>query len=146
MGKESGKNSSHGNRRKTSAGEKKFGYSTTVEISRRAFTGEISLRQRATLEVNCPGEATQLFELGEEEIVLGRSPECAIPLNVDNVSRRHARVFLRNDEFHIEDLESTNGTYVNGIKVAKCILRNNDHIEIGGVKILFTEEKTFNRT
>ena len=35
-----------------------------------------------------------------------------------------------------------NGTYVNGIRVLKCILRNNDQIDIGEAKIVFIEEKT----
>lgn len=146
MGKDREKTTAYGNLESPSAEEDDFGYSSTVEISRKAFTGEISLRQRGSLEVISPGEGARLFELGEEEVVLGRSAECGIHLNVENVSRKHARVFFRNDDFHIEDLDSTNGTYVNGIKVAKCTLRNNDHIEIGGVKILFTEEKTSNRT
>lgn len=146
MGKDSQKTTAYGNGERPSKGQDKFGYSTTVQISRKDFTGEISLRQRGSLEVTIPGENARLFELGEEDVLLGRSPDCEIPLNVENVSRKHARVFFRNDEFHVEDLESTNGTYVNGIKVAKCTLRNNDHIEIGGVKILFTEEKTFSRT
>ncbi|MEW6669991.1 MAG: FHA domain-containing protein [Thermodesulfobacteriota bacterium] len=146
MDKNGEKTTSYGDPQETSAGEDEFGYSTTVELSRKAFTGEISLSQRGSLEVVSPGEAAKLFELGEEEVVLGRSPECGIHLGVGNVSRRHARVFFRNDEYHLEDLESTNGTYVNGIKVAKCTLRNNDHIEIGGVKILFTEEKILKRT
>jgi pSer/pThr/pTyr-binding forkhead associated (FHA) protein len=146
MGKDSEKTTAYGNVEKSPAEEDDFGYSSTVEISRKDFTGELSLRQRGSLEVISPGEEARLFELGEEEVVLGRSPECGIHLNVENVSRKHARVFFRNDDFNIEDLDSTNGTYVNGIKVAKCTLRNNDHIEIGGVKILFTEEKTSNRT
>jgi pSer/pThr/pTyr-binding forkhead associated (FHA) protein len=53
----------------------------------------------------------------------------------------HARIIYRNEEYQIEDLGSTNGVYVNGIKVEKCILREQDVIEIGGVKILFVEEK-----
>jgi pSer/pThr/pTyr-binding forkhead associated (FHA) protein len=146
MAKDSQKTTSFENRERPSAGEDDFGYSSTVEISRKTFVGEISLRQRASLEVMGACENAQLFELGEEDVFLGRSPECGILLNVENVSRKHARVFFRNDEYHIEDLNSTNGTYVNGIKVAKCTLRNNDQIEIGRVKILFTEEKTFNRT
>jgi pSer/pThr/pTyr-binding forkhead associated (FHA) protein len=146
MGKDGQKTTAYGNRERTSKRKTEFGYSTTVEISRKDFTGEIPLRQRGSLEVIVPGESARLFELGEEDVQLGRSPDCQIHLNVENVSRKHARFFYRNDEFHIEDLDSTNGTYVNGIKVAKCTLRNNDHIEIGGVKILFTEEKTFSRT
>jgi pSer/pThr/pTyr-binding forkhead associated (FHA) protein len=61
------------------------------------------------------------------------------------ISRRHAQITFRNEEYHLEDLGSTNGTYVNGIKIVKCILRNNDQIDIGGVKMLFTEEKSLQK-
>ena len=42
----------------------------------------------------------------------------------------------------MEDMNSTNGVYVNGVRVVKCVLRDNDQIEMGGVKIIFKEEKT----
>jgi len=115
------------------------GYSRTLEISRDTFIGEITSRQHAYLEVL--DETNKRFELGEEEVIVGRIPECDIQLPEGNVSRRHARIIFRNEEYQIEDLESTNGIYVNGIKIEKCILRNHDLLDIGGVKILFNEEK-----
>jgi pSer/pThr/pTyr-binding forkhead associated (FHA) protein len=87
------------------------------------------------------GEKKERIYLGENEVVIGRIPDCDIQLLVDNVSRMHARIIYRNEEYQIEDLDSMNGVYVNGIKVEKCILREHDIIEIGGVKILFVEEK-----
>ena len=114
-------------------------FSRTMEISRDTFIGEITSKQHAFLEVM--DESKQKYELGEGEIIIGRIPECDIQLAVDNVSRRHARLTFRNEEYQIEDLNSTNGIYVNGIKIEKCILRNHDLLDIGGVKILFNEEK-----
>ncbi len=146
MGKDSEKTTSFGQRAKPPGAEEGYGYSTTVEISRRTFAGGIPLEQRAYLEMLVPDEGTRVFELGNEEVTLGRSSDCAIQVNVENVSRRHARIFVRNEEYHIEDLGSTNGTYLNGVKIVRCALHNNDHIEIGGVKILFNEEKAFHRT
>ena len=87
------------------------------------------------------GEKNRVIELGEGEIIIGRVSECGIQLSVDNVSREHARLIFHNEEYHIEDLGSTNGTFVNGKEIVKCALRSNDQINIGGVKILFTEEK-----
>jgi pSer/pThr/pTyr-binding forkhead associated (FHA) protein len=63
-----------------------------------------------------------------------------------SVSRKHARITYYNEEYHVEDLDSTNGVYVNGIKVARCILRDQDQIEIGKVKILFSEAKIREKT
>jgi pSer/pThr/pTyr-binding forkhead associated (FHA) protein len=117
----------------------KAGFSSTLEMSPKTFIGKIPTTQYAYLEVM--GEKKERVILGEEEIVIGRIPDCDIQLLVENVSRMHARIIYRNEEYQIEDLGSTNGVYVNGIKVEKCILREQDVIEIGGVKILFVEEK-----
>jgi pSer/pThr/pTyr-binding forkhead associated (FHA) protein len=91
------------------------------------------------LEVIGTLENENHVELGEEEVFIGRAPECLIQLSVENVSRKHARITFRNEEYQIEDLGSTNGVYINGIKVEKCTLRKHDQIEIGGVKIIFNE-------
>ena len=118
-------------------------FSTTSQIKRETFTGKIPVARRAYFEVVSYDEKNESIELGEREVIVGRSPKSDIHIPIDNVSRRHARILFRNEEYHIEDLNSTNGLYVNGIRVEKCVLRNNDQIEIGGVKILFREEMTF---
>lgn len=122
-----------------------FGDTTTVEMDRERFTGEVPVALRAYFEIISSDGKNELFELGEREISIGRSPRCDIHLPSESVSRRHARVTFRNEEYFIEDLDSTNGLYVNGIKVEKCVLRNNDQIEIGGEKILFNEERTLQK-
>jgi hypothetical protein len=124
-----------------SQGDEEFEYSTTTKISREEYIGDIIIKHRAYLEIIGFGEKNRVIELGEGEIVIGRVPGCGIQLSVDNVSREHARLFFHNEEYHIEDLGSTNGTYVNGIEIVKCALRSNDQINIGGVEIVFTEEK-----
>jgi len=116
-----------------------LGHSTTAKISRDTFIGEIPIKQRAYLEITGLGDKNKVIELEEGEIIIGRDPECGIQLSIDNVSRQNTRIIFRNEEYHIEDLGSTNGTYVNGIKIVKCVLRNNDQIGIGGVKIFFNE-------
>ena len=128
-----------GNNRSPS--DEELGHSTTSEITRETFIGEIQIKHRAYLEIIGFGEKNKVIELGEGEIIIGRSHECEIQLSAEDVSRKHARIFFHNEEYHIEDLGSTNGTYVNGIKIVKCALRSNDHINIGGVKMLFSEEK-----
>jgi pSer/pThr/pTyr-binding forkhead associated (FHA) protein len=119
--------------------KEKTGFSSTLEMSPKTFIGKIPTTQHAYLEIM--GEKKERIYLGENEVVIGRIPDCDIQLLIDNVSRMHARIIYRNEEYQIEDLDSMNGVYVNGIKVEKCILREHDIIEIGGVKILFVEEK-----
>jgi pSer/pThr/pTyr-binding forkhead associated (FHA) protein len=121
------------------------GFDTTEEIPRGKFADIMPLSQRAYLEISGSEEKDGIFELGERAVVIGRSMECDIQLGVQNVSRKHARVFARNEEYLIEDLGSTNGVFVNGIKVVKCVLRNNDQIDIGGVKLVFNEEKSLHK-
>jgi len=125
---------------------KKSLHSTTTKLSRDTFVEGISVKQRACLEILGSEKENRIVELEEKDLIIGRIPECGISLSVENVSREHARVIFRNEEYFVEDLGSTNGTYVNGIKIVKCVLRNSDQINIGGVKILFTEDKTLQKT
>jgi pSer/pThr/pTyr-binding forkhead associated (FHA) protein len=126
--------------------DKKSLHATTTKLSRETFVEGIPVKQRACLEIIGSDEKDKVIELEEEDIIIGRIPECEICISIENVSRRHARVIFRNEEYFIEDLGSTNGTYVNGIKIVKCVLRNSDQINIGGVKILFTEDKTLQKS
>ena len=126
---------------KESTQEEESGNSDTAEISRKTFLGDFPTKYHAFLEIIGLGETRKQFELGEEDVVIGRTLDCEIQLSIDNVSRRHALISFRNEEYQIEDLGSTNGTYVNGIKVEKCVLRNHDQIEIAGVNIIFNNEK-----
>jgi hypothetical protein len=120
--------------------------SATIHVSRDTFIRDIPMKHRAYLEITGIGNEVRIVELRREETVIGRTIECDIPLPSNNVSRKHACVGFRNEEYHIKDLNSTNGVYVNGVKVEKCVLRNLDQIEIGGIKILFNEEQTLEQT
>jgi pSer/pThr/pTyr-binding forkhead associated (FHA) protein len=123
----------------------RISFSTTKVILRGKFTEDVPSAERAYLKVLKEGGKVEITELGSHagaETGIGRSLDCDIRLVEDSVSRTHARVVLRNEEYHVEDMNSTNGVYVNGVRVVKCVLRDNDQIEIGGVKIIFNEEKT----
>lgn len=52
-----------------------------------------------------------------EEVVLGRSPSCDFQLGDDYSSSRHARLFRRGSDWFVEDLDSRNGTFVNGYRI-----------------------------
>lgn len=68
----------------------------------------------------------------EGEVVLGREPGSAAPLRSPDVSRRHARVVSAEAGHAVEDLGSTNGTFVNGEEVERRLLRSGDRIDLGG--------------
>jgi len=120
-------------------------YSRTMEIARDSFMREIPTKQHGLLYFIDSEEDKKQIELEEGEAIIGRSPQCDIQIEVENVSRQHARIIFRNEEYQIEDLGSTNGVYVNGIKVEKCVLRDYDQIDVGGVKILFSEAKIWQK-
>jgi len=116
-------------------------FSKTTPISRKAVLEDIAVSRYAYLEIGHPGLKMTRVELAEEDTLIGRGSQCRIQLQFDNTSRLHARITFRDEEYYIEDLESTNGTFINGVQVQKCVLRNNDQIQIGDAKILFMEDK-----
>ena len=74
----------------------------------------------------------QEFPLGRE-VTVGRAGGCAVKLDADTfVSQLHARVFRRDNDLYVEDLGSTNGTFVNGKKVTSPVsVRKGDKIQFG---------------
>lgn len=68
---------------------------------------------------------------GDKQIIIGRSSELDMVLVEDMVSRKHAKITLANGKITIEDLGSTNGTFVNGEKVKTARLKEGDRILVG---------------
>ena len=82
------------------------------------------------------------FPLPEQgEIVIGRSSELDMVLVEDMVSRRHSKITVANGQIFIQDLGSTNGTFVNGEKIKRARLQEGDRILIGTsiIKLVATE-------
>jgi hypothetical protein len=74
---------------------------------------------------------------GQEELVIGRHPECDVVLPGPAVSRRHARLRFRDGTWILEDLESTNGTVVNGAPLAgRYRLEPGDRLVIGDEQLV----------
>lgn len=78
-------------------------------------------------------------QLGEEPIRIGRLPDCAIPLSDSQVSRHHAEVHRSDHGFAVADLDSLNGTSVNGVVVHEKELEDGDVITIGETDIRYEE-------
>ena len=69
------------------------------------------------------------------ECMIGRDPTCGIVLDDTKCSKRHARIFTERGLLILEDLQSTNGTYVNGVKITRQTLNERDTITIGSVVV-----------
>jgi pSer/pThr/pTyr-binding forkhead associated (FHA) protein len=84
--------------------------------------------------------AGQIFELEDPEILLGRDLSSDIVVSDTEVSRTHARLFLQGDGFSIQDLRSTNGTWVNGHRVHTTTpLVPGDEVILGKVSVFVYE-------
>ena len=75
--------------------------------------------------------------LTKETITIGRKPNNDISIDNLSVSGRHAQVITILDDSFLEDLGSTNGTYVNGKLVKKHALENGDNITLGKFQISY---------
>lgn len=69
---------------------------------------------------------------------LGRSVECNVLIKDSRVSRNHAEVLREENAFWLVDMDSSNGTRVNGTKVTRRELRDGDRIMIGSTELMFS--------
>ena len=90
--------------------------------------------------VSIDGVVIKEVQLSKDRTTLGRRPYNDIVIDNLAVSGEHAVLLMSGNEVHLEDLNSTNGTYVNGKAVKKQLLQNSDTIEIGKYKIKYINE------
>ena len=93
------------------------------------------------LVVSLDGVVIKEVQITKEKTSLGRRPYNDIVIDNLAVSGEHAHLQLVGNEVFIEDLNSTNGTYINGKAVKKQLLQHNDTVEIGKYKIKYIGEE-----
>lgn len=105
------------------------------------------MRLMARLVLMHEGVGIRSFPVEKEETSIGRHADSDIRLDDQAVSSRHARLVLTADPYlegHstvvLEDLDSTNGTQLNGGKVRKAPLRHGDQIRIGRYEFSFVQD------
>jgi len=89
----------------------------------------------------------EILALSEQRTTIGRGAENTVTIDDDSVSRRHCIIQISDDQFEIRDLNSTNGTFLNGVRIAEVsTLSYGDEIRIGHSRLLFTssEAQDFN--
>ncbi|REK06060.1 MAG: FHA domain-containing protein [Planctomycetota bacterium] len=95
--------------------------------------------------LNHSGPGEQL-PLDGAQAVLGRHPKCDIVLDAASVSREHAKIICEENRFYVEDLHSTNGTFVNGhLITGRQLLQNGDKLKICDLSFTFFNDEPSDR-
>ena len=92
------------------------------------------------LVAQSPEFSGKTFDLKDREITVGRLPDNAIQIEHASVSGHHAILKLDELDYVVTDLESTNGTRINGEKISKQKLRRNDILRLGNIELLYDSE------
>lgn len=100
------------------------------------------LRAPAVLRIRNGGFEGMTYTLEGEETLIGRNPTTDITLLDEGISREHALILYDRelDRYTIEDLQSTNGTKVNGKRVRSAELQPGDTLQIGSTLFEFVRE------
>lgn len=97
----------------------------------------------AALVIRTGGFEGTRFELAGDETLIGRNPTTDITLLDEGISREHAIILFdaETGRYEIEDLESTNGTKLNGRRIRNAVLAPGDEIQIGHTLFEFVAER-----
>jgi len=110
---------------------------TSAGIEVEDLASSASRKKRPCVTVLTGVASGQMFKLPRGNTVLGRAPNAEIRLVDDGVSRHHARLRLETDKLWLDDLESRNGTFVNGQKIDKpTALADGDKLQVGRTTVL----------
>lgn len=120
-----------------------------VEGTRLLKPGEVDLEAEMTRLFNLgPAQKPRLvgmageyagkcFDLGEGKFVIGRETGCAIRLDNDGISVKHAQLIHEGGTWKLVNLLSSNGTFVNGERIQTAYLNSGDELRFGSVALLF---------
>ena len=109
-------------------------YIRTVHGFGYAFAGEVATGSPQRMPVAMLLCEHQRYLLYDGENSVGRAQDCGVVLTGATVSRHHANIVISNRQITIEDLDSRNGTYVNGRKTTRSVVRYEEEIAFGAVQ------------
>jgi hypothetical protein len=92
------------------------------------------------LVAQSPEFAGKVFDLTGSEITLGRVADNKVQIEHASVSGHHASLKLDGLDYSLKDLDSTNGTRVNGERITQQKLRRNDIVRLGNIELLYDSE------
>ncbi len=115
----------------------------SLEVDDNAKRGDLHVRTEIVASATAPGsivlpDGTRVA-LSDEPVTIGRLPDCAITLTDPQASREHATIRPDERGYRVEDLGSTNGVLVNGVRVREHVLIDGDVITIGATSLRYEE-------
>jgi hypothetical protein len=121
------------------SGEQTQQFSPAVRDELLEQLGEVELGGPALVVRSGGGRAGESFSPKGGRTTIGRSPDCGVFLDDVTVSRRHAALVERDGRWHIDDMGSLNGTFVNRRRVDSTPLEDGDEIQIGKYRLTFLQ-------
>jgi diguanylate cyclase (GGDEF)-like protein len=95
------------------------------------------LQQRTVIKILSGHEAGRVFLMTTDAVVVGRAPQCDLRIDDSSLSRQHCRIRKTNGVYFVEDLESRNGTQVNGMRIkAPVLLEDGALIQLAATTII----------
>jgi pSer/pThr/pTyr-binding forkhead associated (FHA) protein len=119
------------------------GQGLDARLDRAVSSGEPPVAFLIAVAGDLPG---RVYPLGRNTIFVGRSEDADVYIADPSVSGRHARLINGGQGVEIEDLGSTNGTFVNGQRVQRSRLRNGDRVMVGSVEFNFLMDRPVEAT
>ncbi len=93
--------------------------------------------QRYSLAVILGANAGHIYAITRPRVYLGRGAGLEVQLPDSEVSRKHARLDIRGDEGTLTDLGSTNGTFVDGVRIDQCVISSHQEFSLGTTTLMF---------
>lgn len=90
-----------------------------------------SRKSKPYLEVIKGSDEGKIFLINKDEFIIGRQEDCDVAVTDPEISRRHLRLYQDNNRWFVQDLGSTNGTYLNKLRVDRYRLNPGDRIKAG---------------
>ncbi len=100
------------------------------------FAAVLERSVRAHLLVLTGSETGRIFPIDAAQLIVGRSHRAEVNLDDDSISRSHCRILRVGVEFIVEDMGSSNGTYVNDERITRVSLKEGDKLRVGETTVL----------
>jgi hypothetical protein len=100
---------------------------------------DVVAAEGAALVIRTGGRVGESFPLHGDRMTIGRRPDADVFLDDVTVSRDHALLVHRTDGWHLDDLGSLNGTYINRTRIESHRLADGDEVQVGKFKLTFLQ-------